>query len=81
MQHRIEPVRQLLSQIQAPEEDRHEEGRELLVRHLAGGRAADQEPELIGTENAAVALLADQVVGAHPGAGWPNAAGASILSA
>ena len=65
VQHGVEPVRQLGAQIHPAEEDRHEERRELLVRDLPVGGSANDEPELLRAENAAIALLADQVVSAH----------------
>ena len=79
MEHRFEQRRQLPRRIHSAEEHRHQERRELLVGDAAAGGAPDQVLQLLLVENAAVALLADQIVGAHRRAGWPNACGASIL--
>src|SRR5207302_9505771 len=74
------PGGQLARRVGAAEEDGHQERRELLVGDAAVSGALDQERQLGGVKQAAVALLADQVVRPHERAPCLAAAGASTLS-
>jgi hypothetical protein len=65
VQHGVEPRRQLGGGIEAAEEDRHQERRQLVVADAAVGGAADEELQLCFLETAAVPLLANEIVGAH----------------
>ncbi len=62
--HGIGPRRQL-GRRQAPEEDRHEQRRRLLVGDLAAGVGVDEPVDLLVGELAAVALGADDLDGVH----------------
>ena len=64
MKHRLDEGRGLGGR-HAPPEDRHRQGRPLVLRHLAAGDATDEESDLVGRELTAVTLPANQIDGPH----------------
>ena len=58
--------RNRLGAAHAVEIHRHGEGRGLALGDPPGAHAVDEERDLLGSEHAAVTLLADDLLGQHP---------------